>query len=381
MPKDLANVVAEILHIVRTSPPHVYWHGLDQRRSLFAHVDEAIALLAPALADGDAQVRRYVARLIRDLDRRAAARVLAPLLADPDEDVRLEAAGAVLQQPGWYGRDPATKPPHLPEALRASLSAALQPLLSSWKLYVRERAIELLEMSGSFEHVPLLLARLPEPDWNRRSLIFRAIQRSADGFAILGSLVAHPDPETRASACVTLANVPQLISGSELARRIVTLLDDANESVRHGAAIAIGRRGLVEGEPKLIELVASVPDAERKRSIIHALGLLASENAVGVLLAELGPDNPVRSDAIDALGRMRPQPEIEDALIRISETDPDVYVRNHAVRALAEVGTSVAIPALERFFEKDARRMSKRLRKDALRTLPLAIEQLKKRPR
>jgi HEAT repeat protein len=380
MPKALTDVVDEILHIVRTSPPHVYWHGLDQRRALFARPDDAIPLLAPALGDPDPQVRRYVARVVRELDRRTARRVLLPLLSDPDDDVRLEAAGAVLEQPGWHGRDPPTPTPALDPGTRAALAAALAPLLSSRKLYVRDRAIELLEMFGSFEHVALLVARLPEPDWNHRSLVFRAIARSPDCVAILGPLVDHPDAETRAAACLTLSNVEAVVPGSALAKLVVAHLNDAEESVRFAVALCIGRRALVEAEDELIHLLSAPAKAESKHGLITALGLLKSERSIPLLVAELRPDSAIRDHAIKALGQMRPRPDIEEALVRVLTDDPDLYMRNNAAGALADVGTVLCVPALERFLAKDARRMSKRLRKDALRTLPLAIERLRAKP-
>lgn len=380
MPKALVEVVEEILHIVRTSPPHVYWHGLEQRRALFAHADESIVLLRPALADTDPQVRRYIARLVRELDCKSAARALAPLLSDSDGDVILEAAGAVLEQPGWHGRDPPRPIPALDDATRTALSAALGPLLSSRKLYVRERAIELLEMFGSFQHVGTLVARLPEPDWNHRSLVFRAIRRSPECVALLSRLVDHPDAETRAAACLTLSDVEALVSGSELAKRVVAHLGDAEEGVRFAAALCIGRRRLLEAEDELIQLLGSLDKPESKRGMITALGLLKSEGAIPLLVLHLRPESGVQVEAVQALAKMPPRPDIEEALIRVLADDPDLYVRNESARALSEVGSARSVPALERFLAKDARRMSKRLRKDALRSLPFAIDQLRKKP-
>jgi HEAT repeat protein len=380
MPKTLADVVEEILHVVRTSPPHVYWHDLAQLRPLFARADEAITLLEPALGDADPQVRRYIARVVRDLDRRGARRVLARHLSDPDDDVRLEAAGAALEQPVWHGRDPPTPAPALDAGTRKTLAGALTPLLSSRRFYVRERAIELLGMFGSFEHVSQLVACLPEPDCNQRSLVFRAIAKSPDAVTILGPLVDHPDAETRAAACLTLSNLEAVVSGSALAKLVVAHLRDAEESVRFAAAICVGRRGIMEAENELIHLLSASVAAEAKRGLITALGLLKSERATPLLVARLGPDSDVRTHLIKALAQMSPRPDIEAALIRVLTDDPDLYMRNDAARALAEVGSALAVPALERFLAKDVRRMSKRLRKDALRTLPLALVRLRPKP-
>jgi HEAT repeat protein len=235
-------------------------------------------------------------------------------------------------------------------------------------------------MFDSFEHVALLMARLPEPDWNHRSLVFRAIARSPDRVAILGALVDHPDAETRAAACLTLSNVEALVSGSALAKLVVAHLADAEESVRFAVALCIGRRALVEAEDELIQLLDSSDKPESKHGLITALGLLKSERAIPLLVARLGPASDVRNHAIQALAQMEPRPEIEEALIRVLEDDPDLYMRNNAARALAQVGTVLSVPVLERFLAKDVRRMSKRLRKDALRTLPLAIERLRPKP-
>src|SRR5690349_7633661 len=95
-----------MLDAARTRPLHTYWNDFGRERLRLAlHPVDAVALLGPALADPAPAVRRFVARILRELDHDAARTALRAALADPDEDVRIEAAGALLREslppPGW----------------------------------------------------------------------------------------------------------------------------------------------------------------------------------------------------------------------------------------------------------------------------------------
>jgi HEAT repeat protein len=374
MVRPLGDDVEEILTAVRTQPLHVYWHGLwDQRRRLFAHGDEALALVVPLLGDPEQHVRRYFARLVRDLDRRRAASVLEPLLSDPDEEVRLEAGAAILWEPAMEPErkaNPERPVPPLSTSTRAAFVSALLPLLASTKFWVAEETVHLFERLGGFEHVNALVARLPEPEWNRRNLIFSAIARSPDRVVLLSQLLAHSDPETRSSACVQLAHLPTPPDPG-LSKAIVARLDDVDEDVRWSATLAVGRLGLVDGEEKLL----TMPNA---RGVIQALGLLRSERGLELALAHVKPGDPLLSEAIRAVTRFGRRPAIEDALLAVLANDPEPYSRKRAADALVELDCVRAIPALEHFLKKGARELAKRSRKEVLRSLPYEIERLKR---
>ncbi len=84
---------------------------------------------------------------------------------------------------------------------------------------------------------------------------------------------------------------------------LTAMLVDPDASVRRRAALAIGRLGLSEGVPLLVQRLAD-PDADVRAMAAFGLGLLGDADAVDPLIRTLGDDVAVsvRGRAIEALG-------------------------------------------------------------------------------
>ena len=201
------------------------------------------------------------------------------------------------------------------------------------------------------------------------------LARSSDAETRLAPLTPQPNIEMRQDACTALGHVPNTQRLGAAGRdAILRCLDDPNEAVRSAAAFAAGRRGVREAEPKLLTRMAGVPE----RNVIEALALLGSSNALPLIRAHAKSSGPQQSRAIRALTRFSLDPETEETLIDVLSRDPDPYTMKQAGEALIELGSVRALPALQQFVQKFARRLAKRSRKEVFRTFPAVIERLLK---
>jgi HEAT repeat protein len=103
---------------------------------------------------------------------------------------------------------------------------------------------------------------------------------------ILRSLLRHPDPDIRASACGCARRCPELISV------MIDLLDDLNQGVARSAAFALGKIGRNEARPMLAKLLRDEPSEE----VIDAVSSIADEECV-VQLGRIARTEPALSDA------------------------------------------------------------------------------------
>jgi hypothetical protein len=108
---------------------------------------------------------------------------------------------------------------------------------------------------------------------------------------VLCSLLRHPDPGIRASACGCVRRRPELISV------MIDLLDDLNQGVARSAACALGQIGRIEARPMLAKLLREEPSEE----VIDAVSSIADEECM-VQLGRIARTEPTLSDAaLDAL--------------------------------------------------------------------------------
>jgi HEAT repeat protein len=374
---DIAGIVAGIVGVVVAQPEHRYWHDLPERRPLFAHRDEAVSAIVPVLRHAEPKVRRYFARLLRDLDRDRARELLRPLLDDPDEDTRLEACGALVGDPAWATGSP---PPPFPvdDGDRAALARAARSLFESRKLYAFAAALRFSELAGDRDLSARLVARLPAVDWNVANVIFAALGRTEDGRACLVDLVDHADASTRSSACTSLGHAKDRLDAALRDRAIARLLvrvDDAVADVRTSAALSLARLGAREAEPHLVALARRDPGL----TMLQALAEIGTEEATRIVRDHARSPGELRLRALRLLGDVAPSDENERVLLEALASDADPHVKKAACDALAIVGTARAVPAIERFLAVDAKRLTKRARKDAMRSLPAALEILRRR--
>jgi HEAT repeat protein len=103
---------------------------------------------------------------------------------------------------------------------------------------------------------------------------------------VLQSVLRHPDPDIRASACGCARRRPELISV------MIDLLDDLNRDVARAAACALGQMGRIEARPLLARLLREEPSEEA----IDAVSSVADEECM-VLLGRIARFAPTLSDA------------------------------------------------------------------------------------
>jgi HEAT repeats len=103
---------------------------------------------------------------------------------------------------------------------------------------------------------------------------------------VLRSLLRHPDPGIRASACGCARSRPELISV------MIDLLDDLNHGVARSAACALGQIGRIEARPMLAKLLREDPSEK----VIDAVSSVADEECI-VQLGRIARTEPALSDA------------------------------------------------------------------------------------
>jgi HEAT repeat protein len=87
---------------------------------------------------------------------------------------------------------------------------------------------------------------------------------------VLRSLLRHPDPGIRCSACGCARRCPDLICV------MIDLLDDLNQGVARSAACALGQIGRIEARPMLAKLLRDEPSEE----VIDAVSSIADEECI-----------------------------------------------------------------------------------------------------
>jgi HEAT repeat protein len=108
---------------------------------------------------------------------------------------------------------------------------------------------------------------------------------------VAASLLRHPAPEIRASACRCAGRSPAAVP------QLVELLDDADRAVTQEAACALGRMGRHEGRPLLLRLLREQPSA----AVIDALSGVADEECLVVIGRIARRDRNLADAALAAL--------------------------------------------------------------------------------
>jgi hypothetical protein len=106
---------------------------------------------------------------------------------------------------------------------------------------------------------------------------------------VVASLLRHPDPAIRASACRCARPGPETIA------LMIELLSDLNGFVATAAACSLGRMGRVESRPALALLLRQAPSVE----VIDAASVLVDEECL-VLLGRVARTRPDLADAVIA---------------------------------------------------------------------------------
>lgn len=211
---------------------------------------EMIDTLLSALDDEDPSVR---AALLRAIARTAAASATPEVVAalqDPDSQVRLEAVHALRQL---------TAGEHV-------LVEHLQPLLKDPDPAIRGQAAASLLSSGPHPQAERVIRdQATRGDLLERVAALKALVKwgSQSAYDIAAAGLNDPQPAIRAVAATILAR----IDARQCVASLVTLLGDADGTVRRSAAQALGKIGM----PALEPVVSSLFDGTLESGALMAL--------------------------------------------------------------------------------------------------------------
>lgn len=348
------------------------------------------------LGSSELPVRQAAVAKLAELPRASARRLLLRALDDPDSLVssaalelllRLEAPGVTERVVPWLsGSD---KRLRLSAALALAVApapnatAALARALADSDAEVRAAAATALGASQSADAVLPLLGHLDDQTPEVREAVVGALGTLGDARAVLPLIgkIEDPRPLVRAATARALGALRDPRSSSAL----LLALRDGDRSVVVAVVRALGALGDGSAVPALTSLLASGPEPDTRRAVLDALGRIASNEAAGALVVELGFDEPERErepalaalDAAPGAFTARLRACLDSAttpnqaegcalgLARVHDTDSHVRVRSAldrgqlsakvGLRVLAELGDARGLPAaLERLTVSDA---------------------------
>lgn len=271
-------------------------------------------------------------------DRLAAVEALGPALQDPNESVATAAIAALstLAEPDEY-------------------FFLAGPLLESKSIAVARAAIQGLGRCGSPPAVAALHRRLRlGPNVLRVAALeaFEAIGTSD----VLGPLVealGHPQLTVRQTAGEVLSRL-SAAGRLDLARTVIWLLRSRDVNVRRMAVELVQKVSDPRGElwPKLLGYLRDEDWWVRER-VMDALVEMAGDGLLHHLVEFLSdPADLIRRFGVDALLRLR-APAALGALVRTAGNDPDWWVRERAIEAIAAIGDMRAVPHLVQLMQKN----------------------------
>ncbi|MFF5141517.1 HEAT repeat domain-containing protein [Streptomyces sp. NPDC013157] len=246
----------------------------------------------------------------------------------------------------------------MPSELRRAAAEALRQLdLTSVRGYGRPTFAE---------------AALGDPDQRISEAIAEVFASTPYGLRHLRWLVTNADPAVRASVCLGLGTQGD---PEDLPALRIRLSEDPAPTVRRAAAHAIARIG---GHEAMTALVGALTDDEIDENLAHALaalqpspalwlltlltdgtnqqqrgaatalGLLGDRRAAPKLLDLLTEARtlPVRTAAVDAVGRLRHLPATAPLIGLLTDPETPGRLRARAAWALGQLGTPESEPAL-----------------------------------
>jgi hypothetical protein len=151
-------------------------------------------------------------------------------------------------------------------------------------------ALDALAMIGGREAAQavmrIIVERVVQGPGLQSAVAVAALLGASLPHSIAASLLRHPAPEIRASACRCAGRSPAAIS------QLVELLDDADRIVAREAACALGRMGRHEARPLLLRLLREQPSA----AVIDAVSSVADEECL-VVIGRIARRERDRADA------------------------------------------------------------------------------------
>ncbi|MBX3249743.1 MAG: HEAT repeat domain-containing protein [Myxococcales bacterium] len=214
----------------------------------------------------------------------------------------------------------------------------------------RIEAVEMLGRRGWRERRDIAprLQRLlrRDADWRVRASSGRALGRLSVRSAVPDLVAALRDPqvEVRVVAAAALWRLPDPASVPGL----IELLNDNDAAARQWGALALGVVRDRRATAPLLRLMND-PEGAVRMDVIRSLGRIGDPAALAPLrtLAQ-GADKALdeRLEAINSLAALESPDKVNALVALLSESEERVRVR--AIRALAQVGDALAVPALRR---------------------------------
>jgi len=259
---------------------------------------------------------------------------------------------------------------------------AIQSLLARMDKDSRTSILRFVEQAATKSMIPVLLPWFQTDDWITRLSVARILSRfpTREGESALLQLLSDPHKSIRQTALEGLSN----INNPDHVGTICKLIRDDDLSVQNKAIETVVRMKAPHTVPHLLELLQDESEYVR-RGAVEVLNAVADTSAIKDLLGVLrDQDWWVRVRAADALGTIGGPAVVEavldlmqdgdpfirrsaveilnttsdertfDALVNAVANDPDWWVRERAIDALAQLGDARAVPVLLPLLSQDA---------------------------
>lgn len=362
-----------------------------------------------ALTSGDVSERRLAAARLADLPPEIALRLIPPALGDPDVEVRLRVAQAAIARRmpragdavmAWLSEGDARIRLAACDVIRAAPTprsvTALGRVLGDPEPHVRVAAAAAMGSSGLPEAVSPLLGHLDDGAPEVREEVARALGRIGDTRAVV-PLIGKVQDSVSDVRKVTARALGEL-GDPRAAGALMLALQDASAEVRLEAVGALGKLRSDEATPAIAPLIEAAPEggapspsgrssapqgagaAEVRVAALRALGRIGSDAAVKVLVGALAKDDPAAArsplrDALAAAGKPAETALIaalggsasataagaalvlgalrstEGARAIVRAMQRGTVPLRSGVRALAQIGSPVALPTVLELFD------------------------------
>jgi HEAT repeat protein len=183
----------------------------------------------------------------------------------------------------------------------------------------------------------------PHAETRVQGLVGLAKNNSPEAITTLVHALDDPAPQVRSAALRELG----ILAPERLLQELLDRLNSPEETTRTGAQRALPRLRQLLEDPALALLQSPDTDSRTRPTLVRALGLMGSENAVPVLssFAKEPADTRLTRASARALAEIA-SPEGLPALEVLSQ-HPSASVRAEALAGLARIGGPVALSAIE----------------------------------
>ena len=352
----------------------------------------------------DAKIRNAASEVLRKVGGKRALQLITEMAQDPGCPGRLEAIDALVPMAGHHSLPALAavvalgKPPEKAHALKylgdpkymakstSGAVRAIAPAVRDANELVSVPALLALGAIGSedefFEHAALSLdatatgaaaraaiegmrrfksprviaalrGRMQTGPTRLRFAVLQTLEAigSAEVLPLLVEGLSHRIVQVRQAASETLVRLAHA-GKVDLARTVVFLLRSKDVNARRMAADLA--RSVKDGTGDFwVKVVAALRDEDwwvRER-VMDALVETAGWQVAGYVTGFLQEESaPLRRFAIDVLARIK-RPESIPHILKVAQTDPDWWVQERAVEAVAGFGDERAIPFLIQLFE------------------------------